>query len=472
MDISTAPDVRTRVDRLVTETTASAGQPPELWPADVREKFSAEAVLVSVEHAYRSPFYQEKFAGIGQPASMEEFRRLPFTHPHEIKGRLRALIACPWEDIRQINLSSGTTAGPTTYVAYTEEDLRGDGAHYAPAGLFAFDRAELVFVALPYDMATVGFSIHRDLQRQDACVLPAGKGGTYSSPERLVQAISELAPRTLFSTPSYAWHLSELFTATFPGAPNPVERLRVGGEGASPVMLARLGSRWGADVRQWYGSTEIGIIAYSCEHGTYHVTSGNCYLEVLDDTGEPAEPGIPGQVVLTALGRVATPFVRYACGDRAILLADPCPCGRTLPALRMLGRAVDQIPAPAGPVSPYLVEQLLLDAVSAAPPWYHIEIRDEGVALVAEWPESEPPGGQDGVAAALRDRVRGAAGLELVAVEWAEPRALDRPWTKMRRVKDLRSAGPAAEPRGGTGPSGSGVSPGSSVSTSAEGAAR
>jgi phenylacetate-CoA ligase len=411
----------------------------ELWPADAREKFTAEAVLTSLGQAYKSPFYQEKFAKVARPSSFGEFRHLPFTYPHEIKGRLRELLACPWGDLRQVNMSSGTTAGPTTYVAYAEEDLRGDGAHYAPAGLFAFGRAELVFVALPYDMATVGFSIHRDLQRQGACVLPAGKGGTYSSPERLVQAIRELEPLTLFSTPSYAWYLSELFALTFPGTRMPMQHLRVGGEGASPVMLARLGERWGADVRQWYGSTEIGIIAYSCERGTYHVTSGNCYLEILDDAGDPAAPGVPGQLVLTALGRVATPFVRYACGDRGILLADPCPCGRTLPALRMLGRAADQVPGSRGPVSPYLVEQLLLDALPDAAPWYHIELRDDGAALVAEWPQGQPPSGQQAVTAALRDRARAAAGLELAAVEWAEQGTLDRPWTKMRRVKDLRS---------------------------------
>ena len=439
MDNRTAPDVRTQVDELVGETTAAAGRPPEHWPADAREKFTAEAVFVSLQQAYKSPFYQEKFAGIVRPSSLEEFRRLPFTYPDEIKGNLRQLLACPWEDLRQINMSSGTTAGPTTYVAYAPEDLRGDGAHYAPGGLFAFGQAELVFVALPYDMATVGFSIHRDLQRQGACVLPAGKGGTYSSPERLVQAIAELEPATLFSTPSYAWYLSELFERTFPAADRPLEHLRVGGEGASPAMLARLGERWGADVRQWYGSTEIGVIAYSCEHGTYHVTSANCHLEVLDEAGDPVEPGLPGQLVLTALGRVATPFVRYACGDRGILLSDPCSCGRTLPALRMLGRAADQIPTPDGPVSPYLVEQLLLDAVADAAPWYHIELREEGVALVAEWPRSEPVGNQATVTAALRDRARAAAGLEL-AIEWAETGALDRPWTKMRRVKDMRSS--------------------------------
>jgi hypothetical protein len=45
------------------------------------------------------------------------------------------------------------------------------------------------------------------------------------------------------------------------------------------------------------------------------------------------------------------------------------------------------------------------------------------------------------VTAALRDRARAAAGLELAAVDWVEPGTLDRPWTKMRRVKDMRSGG-------------------------------
>ena len=111
MDITTAPDVHTQVDELVAKTTAAAGGPPELWAADALEKFTAEAVLVSLEQAYKSPFYQEKFAGIARPSCFEEFRRLPFTYPDEIKGRLRDLLACPWEDLRQINMTRGPRRG-------------------------------------------------------------------------------------------------------------------------------------------------------------------------------------------------------------------------------------------------------------------------------------------------------------------------------------------------------------------------
>jgi len=53
-------------------------------------------------------------------------------------------------------------------------------------------------------MATVGLSIHRDVQRQGAVVCRPQRR-TYGPPERLIQAIHELGATTLFSTPSYAW---------------------------------------------------------------------------------------------------------------------------------------------------------------------------------------------------------------------------------------------------------------------------
>jgi len=433
-------DIRSSVDRLVEQTSSDVGMPIERWPSTALERFTAQALQISTAHAYRSSFYRRKFDGISPPTTYTEFQQLPLTEPTEVKGRLRDLLAVPWAELVQINLSSGTTAGPTTYVAYTEEDLRGDGARYAPEGLFAFHPSDLVVVALPYDMATVGLSIHRDVQRQGAIALPAGKGGTYGPPERLIQAIHDLEATTLFSTPSYAWYLADLYSATFPGEIPPLWHLRVGGEGASPTMLARLGERWGADVRQWFGSTEIGVIAYSCERGVYHVTAGNCHLEVLDDAGKPIAAGTVGSIVLTTLGRAGTPFVRYRCGDRGVLPADQCGCGRTLPALRIFGRVTDQLTTPNGATSPYLVEEAFLQAVPEAAPWYHIALRDEGIALVAEWPGPDEPEERDRVAKEVHEHVARIAGLELVAVEWATPGTLDRPRTKMQRVKDERGS--------------------------------
>ncbi|MFF2555886.1 phenylacetate--CoA ligase family protein [Nocardia sp. NPDC058058] len=485
-----AADPRSAADRMIAEISARETKPLEYWPAAALSEYVAEALPLSVAHAFESPFHRAKFAGTTAPVDLAEFERLPLTEPAEAKGRLRELLAVPWRDVAQINLSSGTTAGPTTYVAYTLEDLRGDGARYAPGGLFAFAATDLVAVALPYDMATVGLAVHRDVQRQGAVVLPAGKGGSYGPPERLLQAIHDLGVDTLFSTPSYAWYLRDLYEAAYPGEQPSIRHLRVGGEGAAPSMLTRLGQRWQADVRQWFGSTEIGIIAYTCELGVYHVAAGNCYAEVVDEaafTGSPTsgapghndEPattpdaatttseatereitapevttpevtqhgrpqvvgaGTVGALVFTTLGRNATPFVRFRSGDRGMLPGEPCECGRTLPTLHVYGRIADQIPAGDTAVSPYRIEEAFLQAVPEAAPWYHIVLRDNAIGLVAEWP-GDAAGERAEVGDRVRDFVRRIAGFDLDSFEWAEIGTLDRPRTKMRRVRDERSIG-------------------------------
>ncbi|MFB8006388.1 phenylacetate--CoA ligase family protein [Nocardia sp. NPDC056000] len=447
-----AADPRSAADRMIAEISARETKPLEYWPAAALSEYVAEALPLSVAHAFESPFHRAKFAGLTAPVDLAGFERLPLTEPAEAKGRLRELLAVPWRDVAQINLSSGTTAGPTTYVAYTLEDLRGDGARYAPGGLFAFAATDLVAVALPYDMATVGLAVHRDVQRQGAVVLPAGKGGSYGPPERLLQAIHDLGVDTLFSTPSYAWYLRDLYEAAYPGEQPSIRHLRVGGEGAAPSMLTRLGQRWQADVRQWFGSTEIGIIAYTCELGVYHVAAGNCYAEVVDEaafTGTTADRntlpaivpnGTTGALVFTTLGRNATPFVRFRSGDRGMLPGEPCDCGRTLPTLHVYGRIADQIPAGDTAVSPYRIEEAFLQAVPEAAPWYHIVLRDNAIGLVAEWP-GDTAGDPAEVGDRVREFVRRIAGFDLDSFEWAEIGTLDRPRTKMRRVRDERSIG-------------------------------
>lgn len=159
-------------------------------------------------------------------------------------------------------------------------------------------------------------------------------------------------------------------------------------------------------------------------------------MEIVDEAGKSVPRGETGEVVLTTLGRVATPIVRYKNGDVGRILDEPCPCGRTLPRFQMFGRGADQVAFGAGQsVSPYLIEHLLLDIVPQAKPWYHIALRDYGIVLVAERPDIEDAA----LLAAteqLQNAVKQASGLELAGVEWAAVGTLDRPRTKMRRVQD------------------------------------
>src|SRR5262249_28205670 len=80
----------------------------------------------------------------------------------------------------------------------------------------------------------------------------------------------------------------------------------------------------------------------------YHVQSEGIFVEVLDESGKPCQPGQIGRVVLTPLHNFAMPLLHYAIGDYAEV-GKPCPCGRGLPVLsRVLGRVRNMVVLPGG----------------------------------------------------------------------------------------------------------------------------
>lgn len=157
---------------------------------------------------------------------------------------------------------------------------------------------------------------------------------------------------------------------------------------------------WGVKIVDSYSSEELGYIALQCPAGeNYHVQSESLIVEVLDESGAPCAPGAIGQVVVTTLHNFAMPLIRYASGDFAEV-AEPCACGRGLPALRrIVGRQRNMLVRPDGVrhwpsfptevwggIAPVLQIQLVQDTAD------HIEVRavmardlagDEGERLVA-----------------------------------------------------------------------------------------
>lgn len=97
-----------------------------------------------------------------------------------------------------------------------------------------------------------------------------------------------------------------------------------------------------------YGQTEVGYLAWQCEHRAgFHINADTHLVEVLRD-GVPARPGELGRVVVTDLRGRTMPFLRYDTTDIAIA-GDACPCGRPFPVLQSLeGRASGIVTMPDG----------------------------------------------------------------------------------------------------------------------------
>jgi phenylacetate-CoA ligase len=82
------------------------------------------------------------------------------------------------------------------------------------------------------------------------------------------------------------------------------------------------------------GAIEIGAWGFGCGHGDFlHVNEEEFIVEVLDPHSgrrvEPDDEGVQhGELVLTNLGRVGSPLIRYATGQLVELSRPACPCGR------------------------------------------------------------------------------------------------------------------------------------------------
>jgi len=108
----------------------------------------------------------------------------------------------------------------------------------------------------------------------------------------------------------------------------------------TPEMRSRIERILGVPVHENYGLNEVSLVASRCpEGGRFHIHVENCLVEIVDDDLKPCRPGERGRILVTSLSNAAMPLIRYDADDLAVAVDDPCPCGRTLPALTgLVGR--------------------------------------------------------------------------------------------------------------------------------------
>ncbi|MBK5297600.1 MAG: AMP-binding protein [Vicinamibacteria bacterium] len=193
-------------------------------------------------------------------------------------------------------------------------------------------------------------------------------GGGMSSQMRLAM-IDAVGATIICCTPTYALRLAEV-AAQDRARPrltdSAVRVLIVAGEpgGSIPATRARIEQSWGARVIDHHGLTEVGPLSFECWEapGFLHVNEGEFICEVLDPlTGLEASYGQAGELVVTNLGRTASPVLRYRTGDVVVKCADPCPCGRTWLRLEggILGRADDMVNVRGVNVYPASIEAVV-----------------------------------------------------------------------------------------------------------------
>jgi len=308
----------------------------------------AEALLASNQFVGR----KWRAAGVRSVEDLrgwDDFRRLPLTEKEELvddqtsNPPFGTNLTYAVERYVRVHQTSGTSGSPLRWLD-TQESwewwARCWGFVLRGAGVGPADR---VFFPFSFGLFIGFWAGFEGALALGALAIP---GGGQDSPTRLAW-MEALGATVLVCTPSYALHLAEVARERgIDLSKLPVRiTLHAGEPGAGiPAVRARIEDGWGARAFDHGGMTEMGAYGYECtQQAGLHVNESEFIVEVIDPA--TAAPARDGELVLTNLGRVGSPVVRYRTGDHVRLAEAPCPCGRTFSRLEggILGRLDDML---------------------------------------------------------------------------------------------------------------------------------
>ncbi len=383
--------------------------------------------------APRSPFYARKFAGL----DITDFQSLPFTAKAElVRDQLEnppygSGLTLSRESYCRLHQSSGTATGRPLRWLDTPDSwnwlLQCWAEMFARVGLTPRDVFFFPFSFGPF----LGFwTAFEAAAKAGYLCLP---GGGLTSAARLRFLLDHQAT-VICCTPTYALHLAELAAAEgLDLAGSAVRMLIVAGEpgGGIPATRKRIEEVWGARVYDHYGLTEVGPAAIEATDtpGRLIVLESQYVAEVIDPANStPVADGHPGELVLTNLGRLGSPLIRYRTGDvvTAYRTADGCLL------MEVLGRTDDMIHLRGNNVYPTAIEAVIRRFPAVAE--FRITVDKTG-PLTDLGVEIEPAGPE--AAGDLREAVGRAIRDELLfraAVTVVPPGTLPRYEMKAKRV--------------------------------------
>jgi phenylacetate-CoA ligase len=422
---------------------------PVLAARDDLDALQLQGLKWTVAHAYNhSPFYRDKLDKAGvtpeQIRSLDDLQRLPFASARDLQDDYPfPLRSVPYENIRRIHASSGTT-GKRKVLCYTQKDLD-DWADmfarcYEMAGLVPADRVQ---IAVGYGLWTAGVGFQLGCERFGAMAIPVGPANS----EIHCQMLVDMQSTVFCSTASMALLIAEEIERRGIQRQVALKKIIFGAERHSRRMRQRVLEITGAEqLFDIPGLTELygpGVGLECSVHEGIHYWADYYILEILDpETLKPVPPGETGEMVVTTLRKEAAPLIRYRTRDLTRLLPEPCPCGNPLPRHdHLLGRSDDMFIFRAVNIYPGQIDHVLSQIPHVGSEYQvHLFHREDGrdvMLLKVERIGGTSPGSDrdltDLIAGEIRKQIMVRPQIELI-----EYGTLPRTERKSKRVFDHR----------------------------------
>jgi phenylacetate-CoA ligase len=269
-------------------------------------------------------------------------------------------------------------------------------------------------------------------------------GGGWDTLQR-VKFIMENDVTVVACTPTYALRMAEV--AAENGLDLKKSKTRItfnaGEPGALiPSIRNKIMEAWGAKPFDYPGLTEVGAYGVHCTaHDTaVHVNEAEFFFELIDpETDLPIKGAGTGEMVLTNLGRICSPSIRFRTGDIVKVKEELCGCGRSFKLLDggVIGRVDEMITIRGMNVFPSQVGTITEKYLKIGEEYQIVACTEKGMAnlkvlleLVDDRPCKE-------IEKAMEKELKECLEIR-VAVEMVAPGTLNRSDYKSKRFIDQR----------------------------------
>lgn len=406
--------------------------------------------LLNVVYADNA-FYRKKFLAQGirpeEINSLADIVKLPFTYKGEFQQDQAenppygTNLTEPLKNYTRFHQTTGTTGRPLKWLDTSEGwTWRGRCAamSLAAAGITSED---VIFFPFAFGPHVAYWGIFAGAWQLGALAIA---GGGWETAQR-IKFIMENDVTVVACTPTYALRMAEVAQGNgIDLKKSPVRITFHAGEPGAliPSVRNKIIGSWGAKPFDYPGLTEAGAYGIHCtaQDAAVHVNEAEFFFELIDPkTGLPIQGAGTGEMVLTNLGRVCSPAIRFKTGDIVKVSENPCGCGRSFRLLDggIIGRVDEMITIRGMNVFPSQVGTITEKYLQIGEEYQIVACTEKGMANLKVLLELAVGRPAEQLLSEIARELRNSLELR-VEVDTVAPGTLDRSDYKSKRFVDRR----------------------------------
>lgn len=307
------------------------------WTREKLRNHQAEGLRRILQFAYDTvPFYREKFRSLGiKPRdirTLDDINKLPIIQKDEMRKNPEKLISKQFNiDKLRTFYTTGSTGRPFRVAITQHEDVIRKVKHLrANVSCGQRPRDRWAAITSPSHFAEAPRLLHM------FGVYTTHFVSLFDRIDRQISLIEKIKPDVIGG---YSNSLLLLAKEVKKRGMNTIRpRLIFGGAELSDDLSRRfIEEVFNAPFYDQYAIVELERIAWQCpERSGYHIDDDMIITQFVDRNGEEVSENESGEMVCTSLINHAMPFIRYAVGDLGVPSGEKCPCGRTLPLMKLI----------------------------------------------------------------------------------------------------------------------------------------